>query len=76
MQVIIVCNSKFKQLEINKQLMTFKTFFHYISYLQYPLMFIGLYFAFRPYFLGFDQLKENPDLIFKNLNSVLILSVD
>jgi magnesium-transporting ATPase (P-type) len=52
--------------------MNFKTLFHYISYLQYPLMLIGLYFAFKPYFLGIEQLRENPDLIFKNLNSLLI----
>ena len=52
--------------------MNFKTLFHYISFLQYPLMLIGLYFAFKPYFLGIEQLRENPDLIFKNLNSLLI----
>ncbi len=52
--------------------MNFKTFFHYISYIQYPLMVIGLYFAFKPYFLEIEQLQENPDLIFKNLNSLLI----
>jgi magnesium-transporting ATPase (P-type) len=52
--------------------MNFKTLFHYISYLQYPLMLIGLYFAFKPYLLGIEQLRENPDLIFKNLNSLLI----
>jgi len=35
-------------------------------------MLIGLYFAFKPYLLGIEQLRENPDLIFKNLNSLLI----
>ncbi len=52
--------------------MKFKTIFHYISYLQYPLMLIGLYFALSPYFNGIEKIKENPDLIFKNLNSTLI----
>ena len=52
--------------------MNFKTIFHYISYLQYPLMLIGLYFVFSPYLLGMEKLKENPDLIFRNLNNVLI----
>ncbi|MET6990284.1 hypothetical protein [Sediminicola arcticus] len=52
--------------------MNFKTIFHYISYLQYPLMLIGLYFAFSPYLLGMEILKENPKLIFENFNSVLI----
>ena len=52
--------------------MNFKTFFHYISYFQYPLMLIGLYFAFKPYFQGIEHLQKNPDLIFQNLNSLLI----
>ncbi|CAM4154731.1 MULTISPECIES: hypothetical protein [Flavobacterium] len=52
--------------------MNFKAIFHYISYLQYPLMLIGLYFAFIPYLSGMEIVKENPKLIFENLNSVLI----
>ncbi len=52
--------------------MNFKTIFHYISYLQYPLMLIGLYFALSPYFIGLGKVKENPELIFENLNAVLI----
>lgn len=52
--------------------MNFKTIFHYISYVQYPLMITGLYFAFSPYLLGVEHLKENPDILFKNLNLVLI----
>ena len=52
--------------------MNFKTFFHYISYLQYPLMLVGLYFALKPYLQGMEQLKQNPDLIFQSLNTVLI----
>lgn len=52
--------------------MDFRKFFHYVSYLQYPLMLLALYFAFKPYFFGFDQLKEKPELVFENLNSLLI----
>lgn len=52
--------------------MNFKTTFHYISYLQYPLMLIGLYFAFSPYLLEMEKIKENPVLIFQNFNNVLI----
>lgn len=52
--------------------MNFKAIFHYISYLQYPLMLIALYFAFSPYLLGMEKLKENPDLLFQGFNSVLI----
>ena len=52
--------------------MNFKTLFHYISYVQYPLMLIGLYFTFKPIFIGIDPLKENPNIIFQSLNSSLI----
>lgn len=52
--------------------MNFKSIFHYISYLQYPLILIGFYFALSPYMMGMEKLRENPDLIFENLNNLLI----
>ncbi len=52
--------------------MNFKSIFHYISYLQYPLMVTGLYFSISPYLEGIEELKRNPDLIFQSLNYVLI----
>ena len=52
--------------------MNFKTVFHYVSYIQYPLMLITLYFVVSPFFTGMEKIKENPDLIFKNLNLMLI----
>ena len=52
--------------------MNLKSLFHYISYLQYPLMLIALYFAISPYLSGIDNLKENPNLIFLKLNTCLI----
>ena len=52
--------------------MNFKQAFQYISYLQYPLMLTALYFSFIPYLSGFEKLKENPALLFDNLNSALI----
>ncbi|MCR9016439.1 hypothetical protein [Aquiflexum gelatinilyticum] len=52
--------------------MNYKTFFHYVSYAQYPLMLLGMYFAFKPYLYGLDYLKDNPEVMFDNLNSVLI----
>lgn len=52
--------------------MTFTKFFHYISYLQYPLMLVSLFYAFKPYFRGFDFLKENPDLLFESINLTLV----
>lgn len=52
--------------------MNFKSTFHYISYLQYPLILIAFYFALSPYMMGMEKLRENPDLIFENLNNLLI----
>ena len=52
--------------------MNFKSTFHYISYLQYPLILIGFYYALSPYIIGMEKLRENPELIFKNLNNLLI----
>jgi len=31
-----------------------------------------MFFAFKPYISGLEEVKENPDLMFKYLNSVLI----
>jgi len=33
--------------------------FHKISYLQYPLMAVSLFYAFKPYVVGFDTIWEN-----------------
>ena len=52
--------------------MNFKKVFHYISYLQYPLILIGIYFGVIPYLSGLDMLVDNPDILFNNLNSSLI----
>ncbi|RXG16237.1 hypothetical protein DSM03_103423 [Leeuwenhoekiella aestuarii] len=52
--------------------MNFRKIFQSISYLQYPLMLIGLFYALVPYLKGFDYLKENPDIIFENYNYTLI----
>lgn len=52
--------------------MNYRKIFQLISYLQYPLMLIGLFYALAPYLKGFDYLKENPDIIFENYNYTLI----
>ncbi|WPR73760.1 hypothetical protein [Algoriphagus sp. NG3] len=52
--------------------MNFKRVFHFISYLQYPLMLIGIYFGVIPYLSGLEMLVDNPDMFFNNLNSALI----
>ena len=52
--------------------MNFRTFFHYLSYLQYPLILTALYFAIKPYTQGLENFYKNPDLIFQTFNSMLI----
>lgn len=52
--------------------MNLKVIFHYISYLQYPLMLIAFYYALSPYLSGIENLKDNTNLIFLKLNTGLI----
>lgn len=52
--------------------MTFTKFFHYISYLQYPLMLVSLFYAFKPYLYGIEALKENPSLLVESANLTLV----
>lgn len=34
-------------------------FFHCISYLQYPIMLVGVFYVFKPYFTSFDSIWES-----------------
>lgn len=52
--------------------MKIKLLFHYISYLQYPLMLVAVYFALMPYINGFENNKESIDSFFRNVNNMLI----
>ena len=54
--------------------MSFTRFFHLISYLQYPLMAIALYFIFTPYIIGFDIVVKNPQLFFNAVNKTLLFA--
>jgi uncharacterized membrane protein len=40
-------------------LKTIKKFLNALSYLQYPLMLLGLFFIYKPLFLGFENLIDN-----------------
>lgn len=42
-----------------------KQLFHYLSYLQYPLMLIGVYFSVKPLIFGLDN-------IWKDYSSLLV----
>lgn len=49
-----------------------KQIFHTLSYLQYPLLIIGLFLIVKPIFKGFDYITENPEYLFKSYNYALI----
>ncbi len=53
--------------------MKVKKIFQIISYLQYPLFLIGLYYILKTYLIWFDILNENSVHMLVNLNKVLIL---
>lgn len=52
--------------------MNVKLFFHYISYLQYPLMIIALYYAFQPYIIGLDEAFKDKSVLLGYINNMLI----
>lgn len=49
-----------------------KQTFHTLSYLQYPLLLIGLFLIVKPIFKGFDYLSLNPEYLFRTYNNALI----
>ena len=49
-----------------------KEIFHILSYLQYPLLLIALYFSIKPYFNGLEYFIENLNILFENYNYFLI----
>lgn len=52
--------------------MSFTRFFHLISYLQYLLMLLGLYYAIHPYFNGLDAIANNFELALTDINKMLV----
>lgn len=52
--------------------MSFTRFFHLISYLQYPLMLMALYYAIHPYLGGLDAIKDNFNLVLADINKMLV----
>ena len=47
--------------------MEIKQFFHYVSYIQYPLLAVGMYFVLQPYFNDFDGM-------FHSLNRAMVFT--
>lgn len=52
--------------------MNLKQLFHYLSYLQYPLMIIALYFAFQPYVVGLKESFENIESLLAGINNMMV----
>jgi hypothetical protein len=52
--------------------MSIKQLFHYVSYLQYPLAILGLLIVLKPYFVGFENYRDDPGTLLQDLNTVLI----
>jgi uncharacterized membrane protein YbhN (UPF0104 family) len=52
--------------------MTPKQFFHAVSYLQYPLMLIALFFVIQPYVGGFKAAFEDFTLVLRGINKTFI----
>lgn len=50
----------------------FKKFFQIMSYLQYPLMVLAVFFSFKPYFNGISDVFKNPNILLENYNYTLI----
>lgn len=48
--------------------------FHAISYMQYPLMAVALYFSAKPYFYGFEFLLENYNKVLVFMGLVISFS--
>lgn len=46
--------------------------FHNLSYVQYPLLLIGLFLVVKPFFKGFDYLSSNPETLFRTYNYALL----
>lgn len=49
-----------------------KQFLHTLSYIQYPLLLIGLYLIVKPILKGFDYLSANPEYLFGTYSNALI----
>ncbi|UTW65269.1 hypothetical protein KFE94_11420 [bacterium SCSIO 12643] len=52
--------------------MNFKLIFHYISYLQYPVLFAAVYYMTQPYIIGLDNLTNAPEFLLSSINKMLV----
>ncbi|MDT0689907.1 hypothetical protein RM549_08925 [Salegentibacter sp. F188] len=54
--------------------MRIRRIFQIISYLQYPLMLLALFFSIKPYLRGFEYVVHNLDVLLQYYNYVLIFA--
>lgn len=52
--------------------MKIKLIFHYLSYLQYPLMIFVIYFAIKPYLNELDDNGDRLNMVLESINNMLI----
>ena len=52
--------------------MNIKSIFHYLSYLQYPLLIFVIYYAIKPYLTGFEDIENKLNLILESINNMLM----
>ena len=52
--------------------MKIKLLFHYLSYLQYPLMIFAIFYAIEPYFKGSVGSPDENNLVLDSLNNMMI----
>jgi hypothetical protein len=52
--------------------MNVKQVFHYVSYLQYPLMAVAVYFVIQPYLVGLKEAFEDPSIFLGAINNMMI----
>ena len=54
--------------------MKIKKIFQIISYLQYPLMLMALFFAIKPYLNGLEYMVDHPEEMLNSFKNVLIFT--
>lgn len=64
--------AKSNTVKTETQMNKIKQLFHLLSYLQYPLLVVGLFLIMKPLFRGFDYVVSNPEYLFQIYNYALI----
>ncbi len=49
-----------------------KKVFHILSFIQYPMLLLGVFFSIKPFWSGFENISSNPEYFFSIYNNALI----